>query len=242
MCVTRCGVFFGVRRSISLVVRRSSVPFRCERGERSVGWIADFWRSVSFSFFWLKFEFWSYFEKVFLDPWRWSALPACAGFISMMQQSGAVICSLQLSRLFIGVSSFEPPLVLFWLARCRVVVEIAVTVGDVLLPPAIMRGGWKMCWRYYVNHWFHPDLSFLFLLNLQSSLAAARADNFYYPPEWTPDQVTIPTFDFSVLIFWHLVFWGLMLLVFQGSLNKFHGQHALRERARKLDQGILIIR
>lgn len=24
---------------------------------------------------------------------------------------------------------------------------------------------------------------------LQSSLAAARADNFYYPPEWTPSQV-----------------------------------------------------
>lgn len=48
-----------------------------------------------------------------------------------------------------------------------------------------------------------------------SSLAAARADNFYYPPEWTPNQ---------------------------GSLNKFHGQHALRERARKLDEGILIIR
>ncbi|KAF2310918.1 hypothetical protein GH714_018520 [Hevea brasiliensis] len=48
-----------------------------------------------------------------------------------------------------------------------------------------------------------------------SSLAAARADNFYYPPEWTPKQ---------------------------GSLNKFHGQHALRERAKKIDQGILIIR
>ncbi|KAK4608734.1 hypothetical protein RGQ29_002219 [Quercus rubra] len=48
-----------------------------------------------------------------------------------------------------------------------------------------------------------------------SSLAAARADNFYYPPEWSPNQ---------------------------GSLNKFHGQHALRERARKIDQGILIIR
>ncbi|KAF6168940.1 hypothetical protein GIB67_038437 [Kingdonia uniflora] len=48
-----------------------------------------------------------------------------------------------------------------------------------------------------------------------STLAAARADNFYYPPEWTPSQ---------------------------GNLNKFHGQHALRERARKLDQGILIIR
>lgn len=48
-----------------------------------------------------------------------------------------------------------------------------------------------------------------------SSLAAARADNFYYPPGWTPEQ---------------------------GSLNTYHGQHALRERARKLDQGILIIR
>ncbi|BBN12139.1 coiled-coil domain-containing protein 130 [Marchantia polymorpha subsp. ruderalis] len=48
-----------------------------------------------------------------------------------------------------------------------------------------------------------------------STLAAARADNFYYPPEWTPDQ---------------------------GGLNKFHGQHALRERAKKIDQGILVIR
>lgn len=48
-----------------------------------------------------------------------------------------------------------------------------------------------------------------------SSLAAARADNFYYPPEWDPSQ---------------------------GGLNKFHGQHALRERARKIDQGILVIR
>ncbi|KAL9226032.1 hypothetical protein vseg_001887 [Gypsophila vaccaria] len=48
-----------------------------------------------------------------------------------------------------------------------------------------------------------------------SSLAAARADNFYYPPEWDPSQ---------------------------GSLNTFHGQHALRERAKKIDQGILVIR
>ncbi|KAJ6324530.1 hypothetical protein OIU76_011764 [Salix suchowensis] len=47
-----------------------------------------------------------------------------------------------------------------------------------------------------------------------SSLAAARADNFYYPPEWPPKK---------------------------GGLNKFHGQHALRERARKFDQGLLII-
>ncbi|GFP92118.1 coiled-coil domain-containing protein 130, partial [Phtheirospermum japonicum] len=49
----------------------------------------------------------------------------------------------------------------------------------------------------------------------QSSLAAARADNFYYPPEWDPKK---------------------------GGLNKFHSQQALRERAKKIDQGILVIR
>lgn len=32
---------------------------------------------------------------------------------------------------------------------------------------------------------FKPLLVCIF----QSSLAAARADNFYYPPEWTPKQV-----------------------------------------------------
>lgn len=48
-----------------------------------------------------------------------------------------------------------------------------------------------------------------------STLAAARADNFYFPPEWDPSK---------------------------GGLNKFHGQHALRERAKKIDQGILVIR
>lgn len=32
----------------------------------------------------------------------------------------------------------------------------------------------------------------LFLLfSLQSSLAAARADNFYYPPEWSPKKVWV---------------------------------------------------
>ncbi|XBJ15257.1 hypothetical protein VPH35_007188 [Triticum aestivum] len=41
-----------------------------------------------------------------------------------------------------------------------------------------------------------------------------RAGNFYYPPEWSLKK---------------------------GGLNKFHGQHALRELARKLDQGMLII-
>lgn len=49
-----------------------------------------------------------------------------------------------------------------------------------------------------------------------STLAAARADNFYYPPGWDPSK---------------------------GSLNKFQGSHgALGKRANKLDQGILVIR
>ncbi|GMH27531.1 hypothetical protein Nepgr_029374 [Nepenthes gracilis] len=43
---------------------------------------------------------------------------------------------------------------------------------------------------------------------MQSSLAAACAYNFYYPPEWDLSQ----------------------------------GQHPSRERAKKIDQGILIIR
>eukprot|EP00742_Colponemidia_sp_Colp-10_P003163 GILJ01003371.1.p1 GENE.GILJ01003371.1~~GILJ01003371.1.p1 ORF type:complete len:344 (+),score=62.63 GILJ01003371.1:40-1071(+) len=48
-----------------------------------------------------------------------------------------------------------------------------------------------------------------------SSLAAARADNFYYPPGWTPDQ---------------------------GSINKYQKSHPLGKRAAKIDQGILVIR
>ena len=50
-----------------------------------------------------------------------------------------------------------------------------------------------------------------------SSLAAARADNFYFPPDWTPEA---------------------------GSLNKFAGcpPGHLGKRAKKLDQGILVIR
>ncbi|KAL9263949.1 putative splicing factor YJU2B [Drosera capensis] len=50
---------------------------------------------------------------------------------------------------------------------------------------------------------FFLPSTLMFRYVLQSSLAAARADNFYYPPEWDPSQ---------------------------GSLNKFHGQHAERER------------
>lgn len=48
-----------------------------------------------------------------------------------------------------------------------------------------------------------------------SSLAAARADNFYFPPEWDPKR---------------------------GGLNKFNKSHSLGERAKKIDQGIIVIR
>lgn len=49
-----------------------------------------------------------------------------------------------------------------------------------------------------------------------SSLAAARADNFYYPKEWRPED---------------------------GSLNTFHGSHALGKRAKRLaSDGVLVVR
>lgn len=43
-----------------------------------------------------------------------------------------------------------------------------------------------------------------------------KGTNHYYPPDFDPKK--------------------------HGSLNGYHGVHALRERARKLDRGILIIR
>lgn len=46
-------------------------------------------------------------------------------------------------------------------------------------------------------------------------MAERKATNKYYPPEWNPSK---------------------------GSINTFKGSHPLRERARKLDQGILVVR
>ena len=48
-----------------------------------------------------------------------------------------------------------------------------------------------------------------------SSLAAASADGYYFPPEWTPDK---------------------------GSLNKFQNSHPLGKRARQIHEGILVVR
>ena len=48
-----------------------------------------------------------------------------------------------------------------------------------------------------------------------SSLAASRADNFYFPPEFDPAQ---------------------------GSLNAQRGTHALGKRAKHIDKGIITVR
>ncbi|KAK8807280.1 hypothetical protein WA158_004039 [Blastocystis sp. Blastoise] len=48
-----------------------------------------------------------------------------------------------------------------------------------------------------------------------SSLAAAQADGYYYPPDWSPSR---------------------------GSKNQFHKSHPLGQRAKKIDQGIIVVR
>lgn len=48
-----------------------------------------------------------------------------------------------------------------------------------------------------------------------STLAAARADNYYYPKDWNPKK---------------------------GSLNKYHKSHPLGKRASKIKEGILTVR
>ena len=92
-----------------------------------------------------------------------------------------------------------------------------------------------------------------------SSLAAARADNFWYPPDYDGKsslaQVCLGTFVVqgppfpspfrglplsallclsTVMLLWHECMIAVCLQI--------TGQHPLRDRARKLDQGILIIR
>lgn len=60
-------------------------------------------------------------------------------------------------------------------------------------------------------------------------MAERKATNKYYPPDWDPSKV-------------HKVVMNTFLIALQGSINKYVGQHPLRDRARKLDQGILIVR
>lgn len=49
----------------------------------------------------------------------------------------------------------------------------------------------------------------------RKKMAERKSQQKYYPPEWTPDQ---------------------------GSVNKFRGHHPLGHRAKKIDQGIIVIR
>lgn len=70
-----------------------------------------------------------------------------------------------------------------------------------------------------------------------SSLAAARADGFYYPPEFDPvKHKNINKARNTRTV-------GSSSTQHQHQQHpQFRGQHALRDRARKLEEGILIIR
>ena len=57
-----------------------------------------------------------------------------------------------------------------------------------------------------------------------SSLAAARADNFYHPPDWDPRKESRAAHDV------------------RRTGGPAWKAHPLRERAKKLDEGILVIR
>ena len=62
------------------------------------------------------------------------------------------------------------------------------------------------------------------------AMAERKATNKYYPPDWDPSKVKLA----------HLT--NFQYILIKGSLNKYVGQHPLRDRARKLSEGILIIR
>lgn len=66
-----------------------------------------------------------------------------------------------------------------------------------------------------------------------SSLAAARADNYYYPKSWDPSKV------FNIL---YINYPNKTNKFPKGSLNKYQNSHPLGKRAKKIDQGILVIR
>jgi len=60
---------------------------------------------------------------------------------------------------------------------------------------------------YFTSLWFSGLIliSALWFL-LQSSLAAARADNFYYPPEWDPSQVWCIIFNWWFFTWFAFIF------------------------------------
>lgn len=98
--------------------------------------------------------------------------------------------------------------------------------------PQIVRGsppGLFFCWRVQFGALVADTilcflslrfdwLTDLWRFSLQSSLAAARADNFYYPPEWSPKKVRVSSsvnriaFSFGFDALWLLMHVGVFLL------------------------------
>ena len=90
-----------------------------------------------------------------------------------------------------------------------------------------------------------------------SSLAAARADNFYYPPQYDPSKGSLNKVSAGRAMICSILPSCQACLPYcctdaskcdclSGSSSffpsQFNGQHPLRERAKKLGEGILIIR